>query len=234
MHSCVNLLHFCDTCYTDCMKQPLHIGLVFDYNLAYSRGVLRGIKQFAQTRPHWILMPLDTEGLTSRVLKTMQPAGLIALVATSALAKTLRSSRKPLVNVGGVLPDLSFPQVIVNHQEVGQLAALHLRERVFHHFGFVGHPHHFYSTERAAGFRQALDPSRPSLACYHERPARSYRQRARLLVLNEGLHRWLRGLPKPVGIFACHDVWALQVVEACRLTGLRVPDDVAVVGVDND
>src|SRR5262245_55319501 len=202
MNSCVNLLHFCDSGYTGGMTQPLHVGLVFDYNLAYSRGVLRGIKQFAQTRPHWILMPLDTEGLTSRVLKTMQPAGLIPLVATSALAKTLRSSRKPLVNVGGEPPDLSLLQVIVNHQEVGQLAAHHLRERVFHHFGFVGHPHHFYSTEREAGFRQALDPARHSLACYHERPARSYRQRGQLFALNAGLHRWLRGLPKPVGIFA--------------------------------
>jgi LacI family transcriptional regulator len=216
------------------MKPPLHIGLVFDHNLAYSRGVLRGIKQFAQTRPHWILMPLDTEGLTVRVLKTMQPAGLMALVSTRALAKTLQSSRRPLVNVGGVLSDLTFPQVIVNHQEVGALAARHLRERGFHHFGFVGHPHHFYSTQRETGFRQALDPARHSLARYHERPTRSFRQRGRLLALNEGLHRWLRGLPKPVGVFACHDVWALQVVEACRLTGLRVPDDVAVVGVDND
>src|SRR5262245_63566673 len=115
MNSCVNLLHFCDSGYTGGMTQPLHVGLVFDYNLAYSRGVLRGIKQFAQTRPHWILMPLDTEGLTARVLGTIQPAGLIALVSTGVLAETLRSSRQPLTNVGGVLANLRFPQVIVDH-----------------------------------------------------------------------------------------------------------------------
>src|SRR4029453_10165803 len=53
-------------------------------------------------------------------------------------------------------------------------------------------------------------------------------------MLDKRLSRWLKELPKPVGIFAGHDVWALQVVEACRLGGLRVPEDVAVVGVDND
>jgi LacI family transcriptional regulator len=114
------------------------------------------------------------------------------------------------------------------------LAARHLGERGFSQFGFVGHPHHVYSTEREDGFRQGLAAAGHTPACYHERPAPSYRRRGRLLVLNVSLQRWLKGLPKPVGIFACHDVWALQVVEACRLTGLRVPEDVAVLGVDND
>jgi LacI family transcriptional regulator len=41
-------------------------------------------------------------------------------------------------------------------------------------------------------------------------------------------------LPKPVGVFAYHDLWAVQLIEACRLAGLRVPDDVAVIGTDND
>jgi LacI family transcriptional regulator len=216
------------------MTQPLHIGLVFDYNLAYPRGVLRGVKQFAQTRPHWILVPLDTDGLTPRALQAMRPAGIIALVVTDTLAGALQSQRRPVVNVASVLADLPFPRVGVDHRQVGRLAATHLRERGFHHFGFVGHPRHFYSREREAGFRQALAPPGPPPACYYERPARSYRRRGRLLVLHPGLQRWLRALPKPVGIFACHDVWGLQVVEACRLAGLRVPDDVAVVGVDND
>ena len=220
--------------YSDGMDRLLPIGLVFDYNLAYFRGVLRGVKQYAQTRPHWILVPLDPEGLTGRVLEAVRPVGLIALVTTSALTETLQALRRPLVNVAGVLADLPFPRVGVDHRQVGELAARHLRERGFRHFAFVGHPHHFYSTEREAGFRQVLAPGGHSLASYYERPARSFRHRGRLLVLNEGLQRWLQALPKPVGVFACHDVFALQVVEACRLTGLRVPDEVAIIGVDND
>ncbi len=216
------------------MKPAVHLGLVFDYHLAYARGILRGIHQFAQTRPNWILVPLDTDGLTAHALDVVRPAGLIALVIKRTLAEALLALRRPVVNVASVLPALPFPRVCVEHRQVGALAARHLSERGFGHFGFVGHPHHVYSSEREAGFRAALPATRQSLDSYYERPARSYRQRGRLMVLNKGLQRWLRALPKPVGIFACHDVWGLQVVEACRVTGLKVPDEVAVVGVDND
>src|SRR5262245_15871511 len=114
MHFPAILLHFCDRGYSGGMRPPLHIGLVFDYNLAYPRGVLRGVKQFAQTRPHWILVPLDTERLTARVLRTVRPAGLIALVVSDALADALRPLRRPLVNVASVVPNLPFPQVRVD------------------------------------------------------------------------------------------------------------------------
>lgn len=234
MDFCAEHLHFCDSRYNGHMKRLRHIGLVFDYNMAYPRGVLRGVKQFAQTQPHWVLIPLEMEGLTLSVLHKMQPDAVIGHVVSERLAKSLVMLGRPLVNVSAVLTNLSFPRVGVNHRQVGQLAAIHLMERGFRQFGFVGHPRHVYSTEREEGFREGLAPREHLLFTYHERPARSYRQRGRLLALNESLHRWLRELPKPVGVFACHDVWGLQVVEACRLTGLKVPDEVAVIGVDND
>jgi LacI family transcriptional regulator len=216
------------------MSKPIRVGLVFDYNLSYPRGVLRGIKQFVQTRPHWTLMHLDTDRLSVRELRTMRPAGMIALVVYDHLAAALQSTRRPVVNVANVLPDLGFPRVSTDHRKVAWLAVEHLRECGLRHFGFVGHPHHLYSLEREAGFREALASTGFSLSCYHERPARSYRHRGRLLALSAELQRWLRELPKPAGVFACNDLWGLPVLEACRLAGLRVPDDVAVVGVDND
>jgi len=50
----------------------------------------------------------------------------------------------------------------------------------------------------------------------------------------EQLSRWLKGLPKPVGIMTCHDDRGYQTLDACRRAGLRVPDEVAVIGIDND
>jgi len=217
------------------MGQPrsVTIGLVFDYNLDYPRRVLRGIKQFAQARPHWVLAHLDAERVTASMLESVRPAGVIAVVRNYTTARLLESLRRRVVNVASALHDLPFACVRVDHRQVGALAGSHLRDRGFRHFGFVGHPHHFYSSEREAGFRQSL-ASNHSLACFHEHPATSFRYRGHLLFLKANFQRWLRGLPKPVGVFACHDIFALQVVEACRLLGLRVPDDVAVVGVDND
>jgi LacI family transcriptional regulator len=179
-------------------------------------------------------VPLDTEGVTPELLAAAQPKGLIASVLTAGLCKLLLGLRHRTVNVASVVPGLPFPQVRVDHRLVGQAAAEHLRHCGLQHFAFVGNAHHLYSTERETGFRDALAAVGHAADHYYERHARSYRQRGRLLVLDERLRRWLQALPKPVGIFAGHDVWALQVVEACRLAGLRVPEDVAVVGVDND
>ncbi len=214
------------------MQRTLRIGLVYSYGMAYERGVLRGIKHYSQSRPEWTLVPLEAEGLTPLALRKLRPAGLIAHVVSEALAETLRTMRRPLVNTSAVLRDVPFPRVGVDHVRIGELAATHFVERGLRQFGFVGHPRHYYAIQRETGFRSAL--SGYSVATYYENPARSYRQRARLLALDKGLQRWVRSLPKPVGVFACHDVWGLQVVEACRLSELRVPEEVAIVGVDND
>ncbi len=216
------------------MGQAHRIGLVFHSDLAYSRGVLRGIKQYAQTQPHWVLTPLDPETLTREALRALRPAGLIALVSSPALAKLLGASGKRVVNVSRVLSDLPFPRVSVDHVQVGRLAATHLRERGLRHFGFVGHSRHVYSVEREKGLREVLGNGDPTLDCFYERTTWSYRRRGHLLALDGAFQDWLRALPKPVGVFACHDVWGFQATEACRLTDLRIPDDVALLGVDND
>ncbi len=216
------------------MGQSNRIGLVFNYEFAYSRGVLRGVKQYAQTQPHWVLTPLDPETLTWEALRALHPAGLIALVSSPALAKLLSASAKRVVNVSRVLSDLPFPRVGVDHVQVGRLAATHLRERGLRHFGFVGHSRHVYSVEREEGLREVLGNGDHTLSCFYERTTWSYRRRGHLLALDGAFQRWLRSLPKPVGVFACHDVWGFQATEACRLADLRIPDDVAILGVDND
>jgi LacI family transcriptional regulator len=216
------------------MTAMVPVALIFDFHLGYARGVLRGIKEYAQSRPDWVLLPLDTERVTRELVAAAHPKGLIASVLTEGQSKLLLGVRQPIVNVASVLPGLPFPRVGVDHRLVGQAAAEHLRYCALQHFAYVGNAHHLYSTEREIGFRDALAVIGHTVDSYYERRKRSYRQRGRLLVLDERLRRWLQALPKPVGIFAGHDVWALQVVEACRLAGLRVPEDVAVVGVDND
>jgi LacI family transcriptional regulator len=219
------------------MTAPLRIGLVLDYTQGYPRGVLFGIRRFAETRPNWILVLHEASEFTSQTLRAMQPDGVIALVVDQKLSDILRSQQRPVVNVSFVLRDSPFPRVGVDNRQVGRLAVQHLADRGLRHFGFAGHAEYFYSAEREAGFRELLNKlpgGYDSCACYHELPGRSYRQRGLLLALSAGLQRWLRGLPKPAGVFAYHDLWGVQLIEACRLAGQRVPDDVAVIGVDND
>jgi LacI family transcriptional regulator len=219
------------------MTAPFRIGLVLDYTQGYPRGVLFGIRRFAETRPNWILVLHEASEFTSRTLRAMQPDGVIALVVDQKLSDILRTQKRPVVNVSFVLRDSPFPRVGVDNRQIGRLAVQHLAGRGLRHFGFAGHAQYFYSQEREAGFCHTLEElpeGYDSCTCYHELPGRSYRERGRLLALSAGLQRWLRGLPKPAGVFAYHDLWGVQLIEACRLAEQRVPDDVAVIGVDND
>ncbi len=216
------------------MARPRRIGLVFEHSMSYPRGVLRGIKKFADTKPGWILVILESNGLTAQALETAHPDGLIANAFDRKLVELLVAQHRPVVNVSPVLPDVPFPSVMVDHHAVGRMACEHLIDRGLRHFGIVGHARHLYAIEREAGFREALHGIESSCEAFYERPATSFRNRARLLALSSRFQEWLSRLPKPVGVFACHDVWGLQVVEACRLAQLKVPEEVAVIGVDND
>ena len=83
--------------------------------------------------------------------------GMIAHVFNRDLAESLIATRKPVVNVSGVLPDLPLPRVGVDHVAVGRLAACHLLDRGFRHFGFVGYPDHAFSVGRETGFRTTVE-----------------------------------------------------------------------------
>ncbi len=216
------------------MPAPLPIGLVFDTHLGKQRSVLRGIMQYAQTRPRWTLALEHAAGLTPQGLAAMQPAGLIAYVGTRKLARVLESCRRPVVNVSSLLPRSPFPRVMADHRRIGRLAFEHLRDCGLQHFGFAGHSGNLYSSEREAGFRTALAETPGSYSRFLQPSSTSFLRQARRLVVNPGLQDWLQGLPKPVGVFAGHDIWGVPVVEACRRGGLHVPDEVAVIGVDND
>jgi LacI family transcriptional regulator len=215
------------------MPHTLRIALVFSYGLAYCRGILRGVRDYARTRQRWIFTPVDPESATPRLLRSLAPAGVIAHIFNDALARTLMKLDRPLVNVCGVLPDLPVARVGLDDRAIGVAAAEHLLDRGLRQFAFVGHLRHAYSIRREDGFRATLSDRGFTSHVYHD-PGSPFDPRGRLWALDGRVRRWLVALPRPVGVFACNDLWGVQISELCRQAGLRVPEDVAVLGVDND
>jgi LacI family transcriptional regulator len=165
----------------------------------------------------------------------MGAAGVIAHLFNEELAAALAGHGRPVVNVCGVLADGGpVPRVGTDDFAAGQLAGAHLLDRGLRQFGFVGHPSHAYSVHREAGFRHAVEAAGLRLRCFHERGSHGFDPMGRLWALDEAVRRWVRALPLPVGVFAPNDLWGVQLSEVCRQTRLHVPEDVAIVGVDND
>ena len=216
------------------MHHSIRIGLVVSQTLAYCRGILRGIKRYAETAPHWTFLPASPEPQAIRTLRSLRPDGVIAHVFSKEMAQYLRRLKVPVVNVCGVLPEVSFPRIGVDDRRCGTLAAEHFLERGLRHFGFVGHRDHGYSMRREAGFRERIAASGASVASYYEPGQWPFDPMGRSWAQDRTVQRWVRSLPRPVGVFAPNDIWGVQVTEVCLHAGLQVPEDVAILGVDDD
>jgi LacI family transcriptional regulator len=212
----------------------LRIGLVFSYGLDYCRRILRGVRDYAQGRRTWAFVAHDAEPRAVQALRSARVRGVIAHVTSRPLANALARLRVPVVNVAGVLPGLRLPRVAVDNVQVGRLAAEHLLDHGLRHFAFVGHPRHEYAVRRAQGFAERLAVAGVRPRAFHPPPGTRFDPTPSLSSADPRLERWLSGLSRPSGVFASNDLWGLQVSEACRRLGLRVPDDVAIVGVDDD
>jgi LacI family transcriptional regulator len=216
------------------MTRPLRIGLVFSHSLAYCRSVLRGVKRFAEACPHWNFLAVGADAHAVPQLQALHPAGVIAHVYSHELARALTELGVPVVNVSGILPDLPLPRVGVDDVQCGKLAAAHLLDRGFRHFAFAGHRDHAYSVRREAGYHEVLEQAGFSPACYYERRRRPFEPMGRLWAQDQELQYWVRSLPRPIGIFAPNDIWGVQLAEVCLLGDIHVPEEVAILGVDND
>lgn len=234
MPGSVNLVRSGDTAQNRGMQRAIHIGLVFSYSFAFYRRVVHGIRVFAETRPRWLFTSVYPEEQPLRTVGALKPDGLIAAVNTVALAQALASWRRPFVNVSAILPEPPLPRVGEDNLAIGRLAAEHFLERGLCHFGFVGPPDWLYSREREQGFRRAIEAAGYRVASYHDPACGPFDPSARHRPLDRRMRRWLFGLPKPVGLFATDDLWGLQLTEACRQTDLRIPEDVALLGAEDD
>jgi LacI family transcriptional regulator len=115
---------------------------------------------------------------------------------------------------------------------IGRLAAEHLLERGFSHFGWCGVVGVNWAQTRRDSFEQTVGAAGCPCEVYRL-PART-RSDSSWEIQQEQLAHWLRRLPKPSGVMACYDPAGQRVLEACRRAEVLVPDEVAVIGVDND
>lgn len=132
----------------------------------------------------------------------------------------------------GVIRD-GCPKFRPNNGAVGQLGAEHFVGKGFRNFAFCGFDNERWSGERRDGFVEGLALAGKKCVTFEtEYPGVS--QPAWEFAEEDEMARWLKTLPKPVGVFACNDLRAVHLVNACHQAGFRVPEEVAILGVNND
>lgn len=165
-------------------------------------------------------------------LNSWRVDGVILLTNSREKLRLFQQLGAPLVYIGESLgDDGSVPSLMINHRKVARLAAEHLIDLGLKHLAFHGVKDRRYSAERQEEFELAArEAGLPvhSFCLPHMTRDALWDERY------EPIKRWLAKLPLPAGIMAVSDYRALIVLSACHDLGLRVPEDVAVMGVDND
>jgi LacI family transcriptional regulator len=211
-----------------------HLIVLVEVESAPGRSVLRGIGRYlrenrscraAHVRP-------DNDGGWVADAKPMQPGAIIARVWDRDVAATLRKSGLPVVDIAGEIPGLELPVVRLDNAAIGRTMAEYFLERGFRRLAFIGMRGHKWAEERRLAFVEAA-ARRGIEVAEQDSPYDPLPLQLDASVRGD-LQRWLVKLPKPVGIAACNDHTGRSVLGQCRELDLAVPEDIAVLGVDND
>jgi LacI family transcriptional regulator len=215
------------------------IALLFNANKVFDREVIVGVADYLSgSRVQWDLFLEEDFRLRLSGIDKWQGDGIIADFDDPVVAAALATTRVPLVAVGGSYEHpadypASVPYVATDNFKVIKLAYDHLIESGLRRFALFSLPE-----ARENRWAQEREKAFATLMQHDHAKAEIFRgQCTRAPTWNQAVREqiaWLHSLPKPIGIIGVTDARARQLLQACALAGIAVPEQVAVVGVDND
>jgi len=198
-----------------------------------------GIRRYSRERGNWYLLssPPALRGVGGALslgeMRGWKGDGIIALLDDIRELRIARSIGIPVVNLGARLPhSLGIPRLLVNNRHCGRLAADHLLSRGLKHLAVFGWKGAWYADERCTAFCERAAEVGVTCEVFLRDPKKEGPKNWTQRVAEPA--RWLATLPRPCGVFAIHDYMAQLLLEACHEVDLCVPDNIAVIGMDND
>jgi LacI family transcriptional regulator len=207
------------------------VALLVETSRSYGRNVMRGIGDYARVHGPWIFhLPTQMPVRSIPSKDEWDGDGIIAQPRQDiAFLQELSTSGIPVVSLSGPPGAAGLPAVRANQEAVAELALNHFRERGFTRFAYCGVPGERAWPPTGELFRKFAEGA--GYTCEIYQPA--YEEEARTLRLSH-MAKWLKPLGRPVALLAANDLRAREVLDACRLAGLHVPEEVAVLGVNDD
>lgn len=244
--------------------KELKIALVMGLDDFYERGIARGLVRYAKSRPSWKVCGHGWMFGGLADLATWKGNAIVARIESPEAADFMASLGVPVVDVAGAYSRAGFRYVTNDDFMTGYKAAIALKARGFSSFAFAGVEKVRWSHERQSGFLAALGKETCIGTRHHGAPEGLQSLYGPGPSVNAGLNiphpgqkgcpgferslvwwesgygtmetlgSFLHSLPRPTGLFACNDTAGLRIVECCARTGLQVPADIAILGVDDE
>lgn len=216
------------------MKDLKRIIVLVEHHHGYFRDILRGIRTYVRQGKPWILHAVDSASEWLRDNLDTHPDGFLGHTGGAGSYRFIKGTGLPAVHTVQLTDAGHAPCIATDDLAVGRMAAEHLLGLNLESFAYVGEQVFVHSKLREQGFVRTVRHQRPeaSLRRFHGvvPPSRVFGAEAE----EKRARRWIASIPRPFGLFAANDSWASVFEEICLECGLRIPDDVAILGVDND
>jgi LacI family transcriptional regulator len=203
----------------------IRIGIQVDFAGSYGRGVLRGLMAYANLQADWEFIMPPMYALSSRRLDPQNADGVIVMIHAVKSVDRYRKAKVPFVNTARTLTarqlqQARIPTVLPDDAAVGRMAFTYFREKLFRSFAFCGHPTTSWSRLRQEAFAEECKKDGGSFTFS--------------TAVDEVSQEWIKSLPRPCALLAANDRYAWHAIDICRENGISVPEEIAVLGVDND
>ena len=206
------------------------IVLLLETSRAFGRQLIMGIAHYSRLNGPWSFYkePVDLKSSIPH-LTNWKPDGII--MRDSLITKELLKLKIPTILA---IHDSKYPKdlpvIKTDSYSIAKMASDHLLEKGLKNFAFCGFNNYDWSKERGFYFKQFLHEAGFKTHIYF--PPKNLKNDWE----SEQHHvsEWIKVLPKPIGIFTCNDDRGQHILEVCKMINLKVPEDVAVIGVDND
>jgi LacI family transcriptional regulator len=214
--------------------QMRRVALIIETSRSYGREILRGVKRFSAEKGPWSLFVevRDLETKPPVWLKSWDGDGILTRSGSTAIANAVKRAKVPTVELRSTLRGAEFPFVGVDNQAVGEMVGGYLLERGFRNFGVYGLDTEAFFVERRNSFMDFL--SEHGYGCSEFQQSGRSEKPSQWEAQQKQLMQWISALPKPAAIMACTDQLGCWLLDACSRLGIRVPEELAVIGVEND
>lgn len=224
------------------------VGVRFPIWCAFGHPIMEGFVEYLKEHATWKLVTENCffgEMESLSITRVWKGDGLITFRATEDELRAWKKRGMAVVLTSSEGPNFGYPRVITDNEAIGRMAADHLMDLAVPHFAFLGRgnvfhkdPRHapgprVYSQERLSGFRDRLAEFHHTPLVHHLRGRPLWDSKTWRSVQKEVI-AFLKSLPRPCGLFVVDDSLAVVTLRAAEKIGLRVPEDVALLGFGND
>lgn len=207
--------------------------LLIDCASEFDRKLLRGMVRYSKENGSWLFyrIPSDLrigEGREEWAIQWAKKWKADAIIGRwdECKFRLLENLNIPVVLQNNSSRSDVYSNLTGDYEGTGRLAALYFKKKLYTNYAYFGVRDVIWSEERGKGFKEEVENNKGTFFSYAEEPVTGDDRRSIIL--------WLKSLPEHTALFCCDDAHALLISETCRIIGRRIPEDIAVLGVDDD